>query len=81
MPQMTKLNLGSKVQREVWTSHFGDLVVKMTSEGIYTREKGKRTWYGPVSYNHVHMAGAKLAVEEKRRERRMGRSMRKAIRL
>jgi hypothetical protein len=56
---MTRVD-DSPVTREVrvqegnrWVSY----VARFTGEGIYMREKGKRTEYGPVSYGAVLSKG------------------------
>lgn len=50
------------------------LVVKFTPEGIYTREAGKRTWWGPTPWGKVHWSCQKVqidqAVAEKKTRRR-----------
>ena len=48
------------VAREV-TSRHGPLVVTITSAGVLIRMKGKRTVYGPITYEQLFSIGAKLA--------------------
>lgn len=57
-----------------------EFVAKMTQEGLYIREKGKRTWFGPMSWDFIYRRGAELtaqrdASEKPRRRRLVSRSL------
>lgn len=56
--------LTRNITREVQGTR-GPLVVRMTPAGMLVREKGRRTWYGPISWQHVHDTGALLAAGER----------------
>lgn len=64
--------LSRKLERE-------QLIVRITPEGIYTREPKKRTWWGPVAWSKVHrtcqMVQVNEAIETKRRRRKVGRGL------
>ena len=46
------------------------LVVSLTPEGLTMRQKGKRTTYGPLSYEWLHLQGAKLTATQHIRQTR-----------
>ena len=72
---MTKLT--KTVRREVQLALTEPGVIELTREGIYIREKGRRTKYGPITYSHVFMLGARMKAEENIRERRERRKLRR----
>jgi hypothetical protein len=45
-------------------------MLKLTPEGVYMREKRKRMWYGPVSWNKVFMDCVNIQVNERLDENR-----------
>jgi hypothetical protein len=69
------------VAREVQSRH-GPLIVTVTSAGLVVRIKGKRTSYGPITWEQVFSLGAKLtadaAVADKQQKRRVSRGLMKA---
>lgn len=59
-----------------------DLIMKFAPEGVYAREKGKRSWYGPISWTKVYYQCVQVQVNdnlaaraEKKRERKVLRSL------
>lgn len=54
------------VRRETRTGE----VIELRADGLYVREKGRRTWYGPISYGKLLLAGARQYVEERKKARR-----------
>jgi len=74
--------LGKTVKREVslpspFSAFPTQLIVSLTREGITTREKGRRTTYGPIPYAHIHLLGARMKAEELIRERKARRKARR----
>jgi hypothetical protein len=45
------------------------IVIELREEGLYVREHGRRTTYGPLSPGGILLAGARLYVEAKRQEK------------
>lgn len=45
------------------------IVLEIRAEGVYVRELGRRTVYGPLSASGLLTAGARLYVEGKRQEK------------
>jgi hypothetical protein len=54
----------SPVSREVHGRKSGDYIASMQSDGLYIREKGKRTLYGPLSWDFLSQKGGELAAFE-----------------
>lgn len=55
-------------------------IVVMAPEGLYIREKGKRTTFGPMGYGYLYHRAAMLTADRARaekpsRRRRMKRSL------
>lgn len=75
---MTELK--KRVRREAQGGSFGPIIVTLAPEGIYTREKGKRTTYGPISFAHIHLEGARAAAIEKKKQRTKARLERRKLR-
>lgn len=48
-------------------------IATLAQSGVTLREKGKRTTYGPVSWDRIWWDGVQLAAEENLRERRARR--------
>lgn len=46
------------------------LVVTLAPEGVYVREKGKRTQYGPLAYGRLLVKAAEVNAEAIRSERK-----------
>lgn len=46
-----------------------DLVVRITPEGLYTREPRRRTWWGPVPWKAVHWSCQKIQIDALVQER------------
>ncbi len=67
----------SPVTREVRGLSENEFVTKMTQEGLYIREKGRRLWYGPMSWDYIFRRGAELKAmsEAKPRKPRFSRSL------
>lgn len=59
----------SPVRREARTARGDAVVVFLRPEGIYLREKGRRTAF-LMPYGVAYQYAAKLAVEAERRERK-----------
>lgn len=73
-------NLTKKVRREANAGSYGPIIVTLAPEGIYTREKGMRTQYGPITFAHIHTLGANIRAIEVRGERVRTRLARSAAR-
>lgn len=56
------------------------LVVKFTPEGVYTRQAGKRTWFGPTSWGKIHWSCQMIQVNERLEEKRVRKITRKVSR-
>lgn len=67
---MTKLR--RPVRREVASLHHGPLVVTLTEEGLYLREKGRRTAY-LMPYGTAYQQAVQLKVQHDRQERKRQR--------
>jgi hypothetical protein len=63
------ITLQRAVTRFVVDQKGRPLVVRLTQEGVYLREKGRRAWYGPLGYGWLFLRGAELAANEARAER------------
>lgn len=72
-------HLTKSVRREAHTS-YGPIIITLAPEGIYTREKGRRTTYGPIALGKIHTLGAQMKADEIRRARAAARKARKALR-
>ena len=55
-------------------------IAEMSAAGVRLREKGRRTWYGPVAWTTILHKGALLAAEQLARERKAKREARKLAR-
>lgn len=73
---MTRLERGKHVRREV-AGKRRDLVVQLTAEGMMIREKGRRTWYGPLEYDWLLQKGAEALANQVRREKLAARKARR----
>ena len=76
---MTRLGLKT-VKREVETASGTTLVVSFTPAGVTTREKGRRTVYGPIPYGKLHLLGAQMKADEAKRERAAKKKLRRELR-
>ena len=70
----------SPVSREVHGLGFGEMIVTTRPDGLYIRQKGKRTTFGPLSWDFLFRRAAELAVqknleEKPRRRRRVSRGL------
>lgn len=54
-------------------------VARMTPEGVYLREKGKRTEYGPVSWGLILLKGAQSEADASRKERHFTRRVSRSL--
>ena len=66
----------SKVRREVPSRGFGRLIITLAPEGIWLREKGRRTAY-LASYGAVYQRAVLEAVAEAKRAKARERKARK----
>lgn len=69
----------SSVAREV-SSSFGAVIIRITPEGAYYREKGRRKEYGPVSWDFQFRRAVDLTVQraadaKPRRKRSVSRGL------
>jgi hypothetical protein len=64
--------LNKAVVREVHSRTFGPIVVKLTPEGFYLREKGRRTAF-LLDYGHAYQHAVMMDVASKRLERKVRR--------
>ena len=58
----------------------GTVVVRLSPEGLYVREAGRRTWYGPIPYGALLLQGARAFVAERKREQQLRRKARREAR-
>jgi hypothetical protein len=72
--------LQRKVRREAQGGSYGPIIVTLAPEGIYTREKGRRTTYGPIAFSHIHTLGAMMRVAQIKKERVMARKAKRLSR-
>ena len=73
-------HLYKKVAREAQAGSYGQVIVTLAPEGIYTREKGRRTTYGPITFSHIHTLGAHIRAIEVKKERLTARKARRDAR-
>jgi len=73
-------HLSRRVRREAQAGSYGPVIVTLAPEGIYTREKGRRTTYGPIAFSHIHTLGATLRAVQIKKERLTARKARKELR-
>lgn len=64
---MTKL--GRPVRREVESRTYGPLIIALTAEGLYLREKGRRTSY-LMPYGLAYQISVEAEVRARKRQRR-----------
>ena len=70
---MTRLDRSRPVRRVVPTEKSGELVVWLTPEGLRLREKGRRTWFGPISFGQLYLELVRREIEARKRARRAKR--------
>lgn len=58
-----------------------DLVITLAPEGVYVREKGRRTRYGPLSYGALKLRCAQVNADAIRKERKARRVSRNLLKL
>lgn len=71
-------NLTRPVRRVVRSGYIAGrdlLVIELRPEGLMVREKGRRLWYGPLSYGALLLQGARQYVDEQKRAKRRGRRL------
>jgi len=73
MPTPLKKALLRELDRE-------DLVVRLTPEGIYTRPKRTRMWWGPIPWTKVHWQCQQVQVQQAIAEKEDRKTMRRALR-
>lgn len=66
----------SVVRRRVRTAHHGEVVFVVTPEGLYFRERGRKTAY-LLPYGVAFQASVDLAAQRRREERLAARGERK----
>lgn len=64
---MTRLT--RPVRREVMSLHHGPLVVTLAEEGVYLRQKGRRTKF-LIPYGVAYQRAVALTVDASRREKK-----------
>lgn len=69
--------LRKAVRREVQSARHGALVVTAAAEGLYVREKGRRTTYGPLAWGQLFQLGVQASVAEQRKLKAAARNARK----
>jgi len=74
---MTRLS--KQVRREAQAGSYGPIIVTLAPEGIYTREKDRRTTYGPIAFSSLHTLGASLRAAAIKKERIQARKTRKEM--
>lgn len=74
---MTHLERSRPVLRRVKTEKSGELVVWLTLEGLRLREKGRRTWFGPISFGQLYLELVRREIEARKRARRTKRRARR----
>lgn len=69
--------LTKAVKRVVSTREGQDLVLTLSQAGVFVREKGRRTEYGPVPYGAILMRAAQLTAHEEtsRRRKKVSRNL------
>lgn len=72
---MTNVANTRPVRREVTRERGRDLIVRLAPEGIYLREKGRRTAY-LLPYGVAYVRGAMLAADQLRRDKAAARKER-----
>lgn len=65
------------ISRLVHSRREGLLVVRLAPEGLYIREKGRRTTYGPITYGMLFVQGAHLYAIEQKRQKAEARKQRR----
>jgi hypothetical protein len=73
-------SLEKKVRRETNAGSYGRIIVTLAPEGIYTREKGRRTTYGPIAFSSIHTLGAHMRAVQVKKDRTAARKARRAAR-
>jgi hypothetical protein len=58
-----------------------NLIITLAPEGVYVREKGRRTVYGPLSYGALKLRCAMVNAEATRKERKTRRVSRNLLKL
>jgi hypothetical protein len=56
------------------------IVVRLAPEGLFVREPGRRTEYGPISFGSLLLQGARAKVEADRAAKRQRHLERRAMR-
>lgn len=70
--------LTKAVSREATTVKYGNLIITLTPAGLTTREKGRRTVYGTIPYDHLHERGAILKAKSNLAEKQAKRKVRRS---
>jgi hypothetical protein len=71
----------TKLEKDVFRELPRDeLIVRIAPEGIYTRPKRTRQWWGPIPWNKVHWQCQQVQVHEAIAERAERKLMRRVTR-
>ena len=65
---MIRAGEGKTIKRQVSTRYYGELVIRLAPEGVYLREKGRRTSY-LLPYGVAYQRAAAIEGERQARER------------
>lgn len=58
-----------------------NLIITLAPEGVYVREKGRRTKYGPLAYGALKLRCAQVNADALRKERKQRRVSRNLLKL
>ena len=66
--------LTTPVVREDTRDHY---IITVAPEGLYLREKGRRTTYGPLTYGRLYLQAVRAEIERRKVEKKRQRRARK----
>lgn len=75
---MTKLT--GRIKREVTDVTGNPYTIEIAAEGVYIREKGSRTTYGPVGWSLIYLKGGEMKARQHRSEQDTNRKIRRVTR-
>jgi hypothetical protein len=61
-------------------TNYRNIVVKLTDTGVYFREQGRRTWFGPLPWDSLYFKAARAEADRIAREKRAERAARRKAR-
>jgi hypothetical protein len=73
MPTLLQKQIHRELARE-------GLIVRVSPEGIYTREKRSRRWWGPIPWSKVHWQCQQVQVHEAIADQDAKKALRRATR-